>query len=103
MGFEEASTPQERFLFVSCTFTILVVIMNFLIAYMGDSFNKAREDLVAARNQMRAELLYEIEMGMLEKDEPSRSYIFTCRGIEMRTPEDEGRHYSFAAMQERVE
>ncbi|CAK0851992.1 unnamed protein product, partial [Prorocentrum cordatum] len=63
-------------LYMLLSVVMLVILMNFIIAFMGDSFNRAREDLDAAKNEMRAELVYEYEGDLTEDDALASSYIF---------------------------
>eukprot|EP00931_Biecheleriopsis_adriatica_P042508 TRINITY_DN24234_c0_g1_i2.p1 TRINITY_DN24234_c0_g1~~TRINITY_DN24234_c0_g1_i2.p1 ORF type:complete len:1639 (+),score=332.73 TRINITY_DN24234_c0_g1_i2:140-5056(+) len=60
---------------------LLVVMMNFLIAIMGDSYEKVQEKAEVARNMMRLELVYEAEVSSSSLQEAKEAYIFTCEGV----------------------
>lgn len=72
-----------RLMLMSCVVVMLVVMMNFLIAIMGDSYDKVQERAEEARNVMRLELVYEAEVANVipKRHQQEKAYVFTCEGV----------------------
>eukprot|EP00746_Dinoflagellata_sp_MGD_P008968 gnl/MRDRNA2_/MRDRNA2_118052_c0_seq1.p1 gnl/MRDRNA2_/MRDRNA2_118052_c0~~gnl/MRDRNA2_/MRDRNA2_118052_c0_seq1.p1 ORF type:complete len:527 (+),score=63.18 gnl/MRDRNA2_/MRDRNA2_118052_c0_seq1:88-1581(+) len=65
-------------LWMICTFIILVIMVNFLIAIMADTFDRVLESATIARNQELAEMIYDVETFLPEKRLRSNEYLFAC-------------------------
>ncbi|CAJ1327759.1 unnamed protein product, partial [Effrenium voratum] len=72
-----------KFLLVSMVIVMLVVMMNFLIAIMSDSYDKVQESAEVARNFMRLELVYEAAVSNIipKRRRLPKAYVFTCEGV----------------------
>merc|ERR1712190_58144 len=76
-------TDPDHLLFVLCTFVMLVVMMNLLIAIMSDSYAKVQQDVGVARTMAKAQLIYEQEnkvQGRKRSDATTPcAYLFSCQ------------------------
>ncbi|OLQ04809.1 Dual specificity protein phosphatase 1B [Symbiodinium microadriaticum] len=82
-GGADDSAWVARLMLMSCVVVMLVVMMNFLIAIMGDSYDKVQERAEEARNVMRLELVYEAEVANVipKRHQQEKAYVFTCEGV----------------------
>lgn len=77
----DSASLTARLLLVICVIVMLVVMMNFLIAIMSDSYDKVQENAEVATNVMRLELVYEAEVTKKTGAKRRKAYVFTCQGV----------------------
>eukprot|EP00747_Dinoflagellata_sp_TGD_P053654 gnl/TRDRNA2_/TRDRNA2_148577_c2_seq1.p1 gnl/TRDRNA2_/TRDRNA2_148577_c2~~gnl/TRDRNA2_/TRDRNA2_148577_c2_seq1.p1 ORF type:complete len:523 (+),score=97.24 gnl/TRDRNA2_/TRDRNA2_148577_c2_seq1:71-1570(+) len=65
----------ERFMYVAMTLFMILVLLNLLIAIMGDTFARVQESAIIEFYHNFAELIYELEMLMSESDRQNRKYF----------------------------
>eukprot|EP00747_Dinoflagellata_sp_TGD_P092236 gnl/TRDRNA2_/TRDRNA2_165337_c2_seq3.p1 gnl/TRDRNA2_/TRDRNA2_165337_c2~~gnl/TRDRNA2_/TRDRNA2_165337_c2_seq3.p1 ORF type:complete len:500 (+),score=65.36 gnl/TRDRNA2_/TRDRNA2_165337_c2_seq3:680-2179(+) len=65
----------ERFMFVGMTALMLLVLLNLLIAIMGDTFTRVQESSIVEFYHTFAELIYELEMLMSHTEHSSMKYF----------------------------
>ncbi|CAE8583495.1 unnamed protein product, partial [Polarella glacialis] len=80
----DETTLTAKVLMLLLVIVLYLVMTNFLIAIMSDSFDRVQDNAEVARNLMRLELVYEAEVTASAEAAgraPPRSYIFTCEGV----------------------
>jgi len=73
------TAPGAQVLYLGLSSVLLIVMMNFLIAVMSDSYARVQEHKDAALNLMRAELVAEVETLITDKAATENAYLFVCQ------------------------